>query len=110
MAADPAQARATRIKRLIQAVVSLAVVVGIFAGVMPRIANYGDVWDTIRAMTWLEVTTLLLIGVWNLVTYWLVLTAVLPGLTYSQAAVSNQASTAIANSLPAGGALGVGVT
>jgi uncharacterized protein (TIRG00374 family) len=91
-------------------VVSLGVVVGIFVGVMPRIANYGDVWATIRDMTWLELTTLLLIGVWNLVTYWLVLTAVLPGLTYPQAAVSNQASTAISNTLPAGGALGVGVT
>jgi len=99
-----------RLKRLIQAVVSLAVVVGIFVGVMPRIANYGDVWDTILAMTGLEMTTLLLIGLWNLVTYWLVLTAVLPGLTYPQAAISNQASTAISNTLPAGGALGVGVT
>lgn len=97
-------------KRLIQAAVSLAVVAGIFLGVLPRIANYGDVWDTIRSMSSLEVITLLLIGFWNLVTYWLVLTAVLPGLTYPQAAISNQASTAIANTLPAGGALGVGVT
>jgi uncharacterized protein (TIRG00374 family) len=97
-------------KRLLQALVSLAVVVGIFAGVMPRIANYGDVWDTILAMSRFEMSTLILIGLWNLVTYWLVLTAVLPGLTYPQAAISNQASTAISNTLPAGGALGVGVT
>ena len=99
-----------RLRLTIQALISLGVVVGIFVGVMPRIANYSDVWDTIRAMTGLELTTLLLIGLWNLVTYWLVITAVLPGLTYSQAAISNQASTAIANTLPAGGALGVGVT
>ncbi|MCB2222771.1 MAG: flippase-like domain-containing protein [Actinobacteria bacterium] len=93
-----------------QAVVSLAIVLGIFLGVMPRIADYGEVWATIRDMTGLELGTLLAIGLWNLVTYWLVLTAVLPGLTYLQAAVSNQASTAISNTLPAGGALGVGVT
>ncbi|MCJ7724903.1 MAG: lysylphosphatidylglycerol synthase domain-containing protein, partial [Acidimicrobiia bacterium] len=99
-----------RLKRLIQGLVSIAVVAGIFLGVMPRIANYGDVWETIRAMSSLEMTTLVVIGLWNLVTYWLVLTAVLPGLTYPQAAVSNQASTAISNTLPAGGALGVGVT
>lgn len=105
-----AERRRALIKRIVQGVISLAVVVGIFVGVMPRIASYGDVWNTIRAMTWLEVTTLVLIGLWNLVTYWLVLTAVLPGLTYPQAAISNQASTAIANTLPAGGALGVGVT
>jgi len=95
---------------VIQAVVSLAVVIGIFVGVMPRIANYSDVWDTITAMTGLELAILLLIGLWNLVTYWLVLVSVLPGLTYPQAAISNQASTAISNTLPAGGALGVGVT
>jgi len=97
-------------KRVIQAVVSLAVVIGIFVGVMPRIANYSDVWATIRDMTGMELATLLLIGLWNLVTYWLVLVSVLPGLTYPQAAISNQASTAISNTLPAGGALGVGVT
>ena len=49
-------------KRVIQAVVSLAVVIGIFVGVMPRIANYSDVWDTITAMTGLELAILLLIG------------------------------------------------
>jgi len=109
-AVEEAQRPKHRLKRVIQAVVSLAVVVGIFVGVMPHIASYSDVWSTIRAMTGLELATLLLIGLWNLVTYWLVLTAVLPGLTYPQAAISNQASTAIANTLPAGGALGVGVT
>lgn len=100
----------SRVKRVIQAVVSLVVVIGIFVGVMPRIANYSDVWNTITDLTGLELAVLLVIGLWNLVTYWLVLVSVLPGLTYPQAAVSNQASTAISNTLPAGGALGVGVT
>ncbi|HSG80314.1 MAG TPA: UPF0104 family protein, partial [Acidimicrobiia bacterium] len=90
--------------------ISLAVVLGIFVGVMPRIADYGDVWTTIRAMTWLETTSLVAVGVWNLVTYWFVLVAVLPGLSYGQAAIANQASTAISNTLPGGGAIGVGVT
>ena len=93
-----------------QALISLAVVGGIFFGVMPRIASYSDVWATINAMTWLEITTLAAVGVWNLVTYWFVLVAALPSLTYPQAAVSNQASTAVSNTLPGGGALGVGVT
>ena len=40
-------------KRIVQSLVSTAIVVGIFVGVMPQIANYGDVWDTIRSMTYL---------------------------------------------------------
>ena len=39
-----------------------------------------------------------------------VLTAVLPGLSVSQAAVANQASTAVSNTMPAGGVLGLGIT
>jgi uncharacterized protein (TIRG00374 family) len=35
---------------------------------------------------------------------------VLPGLTYTQAAVANQASTAVSNTLPAGGVIGLGLT
>ena len=112
--ASPVEPRDTRRggrwKRPLQAAASIAVVAGIFVGVMPRIASYSEVWATIGDMTGMELATLLVIGLWNLVTYWLVLTAVLPGLTYGQALVSNQASTAISNTLPAGGALGVGVT
>jgi uncharacterized protein (TIRG00374 family) len=99
-----------RAKRILQGLVSLAIVVGIFAGVLPRFASYSDVWETVRAMTALELTTLALVGAWNIVTYWFVMVAVLPGLRYREAAVVNQASTAVSNTLPAGGAIGVGVT
>jgi len=98
------------VKRIIQSVISVAVVVGIFAFAFPQFADYGDVWAEITAMTAVEVVTLLAVALWNLVTYWFVLTAVMPGLTYPQAAVSNQASTAVANTLPGGGAIAVGVT
>jgi uncharacterized protein (TIRG00374 family) len=97
-------------KRVIQVLFSIGVVAGIFLGLMPRIADYTDVWATIRDMTWLELSTLLAVGIWNVVTYWFVLTASLPGLTFPQAAVSNQASTAVANTMPGGSALGVGIT
>lgn len=99
-----------RLKRWLQTVISIGVVVGIFAGIMPLIADYGDVVETIADMTGLEVATLLLIGLWNLVTYWFVLSAALPGLRLREAAVVNQASTAVSNTVPAGGAVGVGVT
>ena len=97
-------------KRVIQALISLVIVVGIFAGVMPLIADYGDVFETIKAMTGLEIGSLVLIGLWNLITYWFVLTAALPGLRLREAAVVNQASTAVSNTMPGGGVIGVGVS
>jgi uncharacterized membrane protein YbhN (UPF0104 family) len=97
-------------RRAARTAVSAVVIVGIFAGVLPRIASYSDVWSTIADMTALEMTSLLAVAVWNVVTYWFVMVAALPGLRYGQAAVVNQASTAISNTLPAGGAVGVGVT
>jgi len=97
-------------KRIVQALISLVIVVGIFWGIMPLIADYGDVWDTIVDMTGLEIGALILVGLWNLATYWFVLVAALPGLRLREAAVVNQASTAIANTLPGGGAIGVGVS
>jgi uncharacterized membrane protein YbhN (UPF0104 family) len=108
-AADPTPKTAVW-KRLIQALISLVIVVGIFAGIMPLIADYGDVFDTIQDMTGLELGSLVLVGLWNLATYWFVLTAALPGLRLREAAVVNQASTAVSNTLPAGGAVGVGVS
>lgn len=97
-------------KRIAQALISLAIVAGIFLGVMPLIADYGDVFDTIRAMTGLEIGSLVAFGLWNLMTYWFVLTAALPGLRLREAAVVNQASTAVSNTLPGGGVIGVGVS
>jgi uncharacterized membrane protein YbhN (UPF0104 family) len=108
--ADPGSRRRLIAKRALQGLVSLAIVVGIFVGVLPQIADYSDVWATIRDMTWMELVTLIAAGIWNLVTYWFVLVAALPGLVIPQAAVVNQASTAISNTLPGGGAIGVAVT
>lgn len=97
-------------KKIIQALISLVIIVGIFVGLMPLIADYEEVFATIRAMSSLELLGLLLVGLWNLATYWFVLVAALPGLRLREAAVVNQASTAVANTLPGGGAIGVAVT
>ena len=48
--------------------------------------------------------------VFNLFTYWLANMAALPGLRLGQAAVVTQTTTSVANTLPAGGAVAVGLT
>jgi uncharacterized protein (TIRG00374 family) len=93
-----------------QAAVSIVVVVLIFGFLFPKLADYGEVWKTIQDMSPLEKWTLALVAVWNLMSYWPVLTAALPGLRIREAAVANLASTAVANTLPGGAAIGIGVT
>lgn len=89
--------------------IALAVVGVIFVYFLPRIVDYGEVWATIRAMTWLELTTLAALAVWNQATYVLVEMSARPGLGSGQALKITQTSTAVTNTLPGGAALGAGL-
>jgi putative heme transporter len=96
--------------KVLRAGLSAAIIVIIFVFAFPKLADYSKVWAEIGAMTWIELFTLALLAIWNIVTYWFVMVASLPGSNYWQAMKVNQTSTAVANSLPGGGALGIGVT
>ena len=87
-----------------------AIVVGVFFGVLPRIANLDQVWAQIRGLTGEQAAILAALTVLNIVTYWPMLVAAMPGLRLGQAAVVCQTSTSVAMTLPAGGALAVGVS
>ena len=93
------KSRRKRIVRSVQIVVSLGLIVGIFVGILPKIADYSSVWAAITSLTWLELVTLLAVTVLNIVTYWPQMVASMPGLTLWQAAVNNQSSTTIANTV-----------
>jgi uncharacterized membrane protein YbhN (UPF0104 family) len=100
----------TRYGRSVQIAVSLGVVALIFGFLFPKLADYGQVWKSVRQMTWLQISALGLVAIVNLVGYLPLLMSVLPGATVREVAVANFASTAISNTLPGGSALGVGVT
>lgn len=97
-------------KRNLRIIASTALVIAIFVFALPKIADISEVWSVIRAMTPLEVATLLLAAGWNIATYWLVMMSAMPGSDIWQTMKINQASTAVANTVPAGGAVGIGVT
>jgi uncharacterized membrane protein YbhN (UPF0104 family) len=103
------QSKRKRLIRVAQVAVSLVIIVGIFAFAIPKIAHYGDVWKAVQNMTWLEITSLIAMSLFNIFTYWPQMTASMPGLTLAQAAVNNQSTTSIANTLPGGGWIATGV-
>jgi uncharacterized membrane protein YbhN (UPF0104 family) len=95
--------------RLAQAALSLGVVAAIFLLVLPKIASYSSVWETLTTLGGPQVAVIAAVSLFNLFTYWAQMVAAMPRLTLAQAAVNNQSSTTVANIMPGGGAIAVGV-
>ena len=102
--------RRSRVWRVLQIVLAVAIVGAVFLAVIPRIADYQDVWGILTALTAFQILLVAAAAIGNLVTYWLQSIAALPGLTLPMAAVQTQTTTTIANTVPGGGALAVGMS
>jgi uncharacterized protein (TIRG00374 family) len=102
--------RPDRRRLVIRMVLAVVVVAAVYLGVLPRLIDVQQVGATLQAMTWLELATLGAAAVWNLVSYLLPQLAALPGLSFRQAVLESHTSTAVGNLLPAGQAVGLGVT
>jgi putative heme transporter len=96
-------------RRIIAIVITVVVLVAIFAFVLPKIANYGAVWDALRQLTWPELAALGAAELLNLATFGPPYMAVLPGLDYGRASLIALSSTASTYVAPGGAAVGVGV-
>jgi putative heme transporter len=107
---DEPSTRRRWLRPVLSGLVSLALVVAIFWYFLPQYTSVSAVWSSIKSMTWLEATTLALAAAWNLVTYWFVVVSTMPGLKYRQAALTTEASTAVSNTVPGGGAIGMALT
>ena len=99
-----------RARRIAGLTLGLAVVVATFVFVLPRIANYGAVWDVVRDLSLEQLAALAGVTVVNLSTFppqWI---AALPGLRFRQAFVVTQASTASTYIAPGGPAVGMALS
>ena len=96
-------------KRVLQVVVMLVVLGFIFGGVIPKFADYGDIWAAVSAMEWWVIAGLLGIAAAYLVEYWFVIMTALPGLRFREAAVVHTSTTAVVNTVPAGAAISFGL-
>jgi putative heme transporter len=106
----PVRGNRKRLVRIVQVGVSLIIAAGIFVGVLPKIADYSAVGATISGLSWFELLTLVGAAAFATAAFWPQLTASLPGLSVAQAGIANQVSTTVANTVPGGGVVAVGVS
>jgi putative heme transporter len=94
-------------RRLAGAALAVAVIAVVFAELLPRIANYGDVWAVVTRLSPLEITALVVVTAINLATFAPPWMAAIPGLGYWNATVLTQVSTALSIAVPGGDAAGI---
>ena len=107
MEASEAKPAKRGLKRYALAAAGVAVIVATFAFLLPQVANYADVWDVITTLSWPWILALIAATILNIVTFappWMV---ALPGLGFRSALAVTQASTALANVVPGGIAVGM---
>lgn len=98
----------TRVK-VFRALVTVMILVAVFGGLFPRLADYSEVMPIIIDLSSSQLLLLGVLAIWFLSAYWPVLRTVLPTLRWREAAVNQLSGTAISNTVPAGGAVAVGV-
>ncbi len=89
---------------------SAALVAAAFGFALPRLASYQSVWASLARMTWLHTLLVATTAGASMLAYWVTIRAVLPSVRVRQAAAVSLGSNAVANTLPAGGALAMGVS
>lgn len=97
------------LKRLAMTVVAVAVVVVVFAYVLPKFASYKDVFQAMGEMSVLQLMFLIAVAVLNLACAWTMYQVSLPGMRNWQAAQLMLSQNLISSTLPLGGAWSVGL-
>lgn len=108
--APPVKQRGAWLRAHAVQLVGFMLVLAVFGLVLPRVADYGQVWSVISGLSWVYVALLAGATILNLATFAPPWQAALPGLSFRNALVMSQASTAASNVLPGGDAIGVAVS
>jgi len=102
--------RARRCRFILRTAVPAVLIAAAFGLALPRVASYRAVWASIEAMTWPYALLVGTAAAASMVSYWITIRAVLPWIGLRQAAAVSLGSNAVASTLPAGGAVAVGVS
>jgi uncharacterized protein (TIRG00374 family) len=107
--AGSGHARPETWRRILKIGLAVGIVAAVFAAIIPNIASYSAIWRTISRLTGSELAFVAAAAALNLLTYWVQSMAAMPGLSLGQAAVQTQTTTTVANTVPGGGAVAVGL-
>ena len=99
-----------RVRKILRTAGSIVLVAAIFGFAVPHFASYRSVWASTNAMSWPQVLLVAVAAVASMASAWFMICSVLPSIRLREAAVVNLGSNAVANTLPAGGALAMGVS
>ena len=97
-------------RKVLRAAVSASLVAAAFGFALPHIASYRSVWTSLQTMTWPYALLVGTVATASMAAYWVTIRAVLPSIRMRQAAAVSLGSNAVANTLPAGGALAMGIS
>jgi uncharacterized protein (TIRG00374 family) len=95
----------TDLKRIAGAVIAVAVVVVVFAYVLPKIADYGEVWSVVTRLSWWWIAALVVAAAVCVLSDGAPWLPVLPGLRYFDALRMDLAGSALSQVLPGGAAV-----
>ena len=107
---QPATARPRSGREILRTAGSVVLAAAIFGFAVPHFASYRSVWASMAAMTWPQVLLVAAAAAASMVSTWVMICSVLPSIRLREAAVVNLGSNAVASTLPAGGALAMGVS
>ena len=107
---DEERKRGSTPRRVLGGVLSLGLIVFIFVGVIPQFASYEVAWEAISQMSSAWWLVLIAGAVLYDVSFAWPYQAVLPGLRYRHGYMETQTTSAISNTVPAGGAVAIGMT
>lgn len=105
-----ASARRAGRRKLLVGALSVLIVAGVFGLALPRISSYGQEWRAAAAMTWPGIALVTITAAGSLAATWVMIRAFLPRLRLHQAAAVSLGSSAVANTVPAGGAVALGLS
>ena len=94
-------------RRLLVGALGAVIILATFAFLLPRIADYRDVWDVVKELSWPWALALGGATLLNLLTFappWMV---ALPGISFRRALALTQMSTALTIVVPGGAAVGI---
>jgi len=108
--ADPGRPRRRSGREIFRSVGSVALAAAIFGFAVPHFASYRSAWASMQAMTWAQALLVAAVAIASMVSTWIMICSVLPSIRLREAAAVNLGSNAVANTLPAGGVLAMGVS